>query len=63
MWISVKLNEEEMDRIRDIREQYIEYVGCRVSRHELVRRMIRDGYNHLCGELSNKRVDGWGIPL
>ena len=63
MWISVKLDKEELKRIEDMKDEMIARYGCRVSRHAVVRRMIREGYNHLCGELNEKRLDGWGVPL
>jgi len=61
--VSVKMKENEIDRIVLLKERLIDETGLDVSRHAVIKRMMRVGYNVMVRELKDPRLDRWEKTL
>jgi|2_EtaG_2_1085320.scaffolds.fasta_scaffold224532_1 hypothetical protein len=61
--VSVKMKENEIDRIVLLKECLIDETGLDVSRHAVIKRMMRVGYNVMVRELKDPRLDRWEKTL
>lgn len=61
--ITIKVSEDEIGRIELLRDNLVLDTGVRISRHAVIKKMLRDGYNLIAGEMSKQRIELWEKPV
>jgi len=61
--VSVKMKEQEIERIVVLKECLSDETGLKISRHAVIKKMMRAGYNVIVRELSDPRLDRWEKTL